>query len=113
MNIHDERLDTLMFRLDEIDEEPRYIEWVMKGPIWTPEYKNGMECMCDLILGYRAGPHVVPVELKRNIKGRKKAVHQIRMGKKFAEDCLDIPAPYGKFVTYGQKNYRWERINLE
>lgn len=108
---HDAYLDELVFRLTEIDENPRKIQWIMKDGIWLKDDSLAYYKMCDLLLAYQ--DYIIPVELKGSKKKRTNAIEQIISGAEFARQVLHYTVPYGKFVVYGNQGYTTEKIRLK
>jgi len=108
MTLHEKYLERLIFRLKEIGERPKDIEWVMKEGIW---YKKNHEqiSMPDIIACYRNKDFLV-AELKGSRNKRDKAVSQIEQGVKFVEINLTFNKIFKKFVVYEQGKYYWERV---
>jgi len=108
MEQHEQYLENLIVRLDEIGEKPRDIVWIMKEGIW---YRPNHEqiSMPDIIACYRNRDFLV-AELKGNRKKRAKAIDQINWGVKFVESNLQPMRIFKKFVVYEQGKYYWERV---
>jgi hypothetical protein len=105
---HEQYLERLVSRLDEIDEEPKNIAWIMKEGIW---FRPNCEqiSMPDIIACYRNKDFLV-AELKGSRKKREKARYQIDCGVRFVELNLNFNRIFKKFVVYDQGSYYWERL---
>lgn len=108
MKQHEQYLENLIFRLKEIGEKPRNIDWIMKEGIW---YRSNCEqiSMPDIIACYRNKDFLV-AELKGSRKKREKAIYQIECGVRFIELNLQFNRIFKKFVVYEQGKYYWERV---
>ena len=96
---HDTYLEDLVTHLEDIGEDKKGIQWIMKDGIWMPDDTVAYNQLCDLILVYYNGTGI-PVELKGSSRKRDKALIQIESGRKFITDVLGLECPHGKIVIY-------------
>lgn len=101
-------LERLISRIEEIDEDPNEIDWIMKEGIW---YRPNHEqiSMPDIIACYRNKDFLV-AELKGNKKQRGKARFQINSGVDFVVANFQPNRIYKKFVVYDHGRYYWEML---
>ncbi len=93
------RLSQLVnIQLNHLDLDYSTLERILVEPTWISE--NGREIsLCDAILVFST--FAVPLELKQSLIKREKALKQLRNGKKYIGEELQIEsANYGLFVIY-------------
>ncbi len=106
---HDQYLENLVYHLDFVEENKEDIEWILKDGLWRRKAgRIEYNTLCDLIVIH--SEYGVPIELKgQSVSQRRKARNQIISGKKFLEEILNIPVPYGKLVLYSPEGYKYRK----
>ena len=96
---HTLALDDLVTHLQKIDEYPDNIEWIMREGIWTPHRNTSYSVFPDLILVYK-DKHAIPVELKSVGYSGKHHLEQLRAGRDFILNQLQLDCDYSKISRY-------------
>jgi len=107
---HTKTLDYLTKHLNEIDEDPFGIRWIMREGIWMPDDSVDYSPFPDLIVGY--DEYAVPVELKLSYKHKDHAVKQLEEGKRWVEEHTNKYCQCGKFVMPNGKGFIYEEITI-
>jgi hypothetical protein len=114
-DLHSYYLQHLIYKLDKIGEDRNKVISIIKEPIWTPTNKITQHSLCDLILIYE--DYDIPVELKKSLDKKSKAIRQLEAGKEYIQSVLGHEYGYGLFVAYNTNRrnipeYEYKRINL-
>jgi hypothetical protein len=113
-NNHDQYLENLIYHLENVGEDKRDVQWIMKDGIWQKDKNVPMTYakLCDIISIYHSG-YATPIELKGSKKQGPKAKEQILSGREFIEDVLKLPVLYGKLVVYSKNGYFYRKLNFD
>lgn len=104
---HDQYLDNLISRLDEVNEPFGEIHWVMKNGTWFPRQSVRRRKMCDLVVAYYTGQFSL-IELKGSRKKRAKAREQIEATHEFVRGLFLYESLVKKIVYYKDGEYTYE-----
>ncbi len=102
-------LNRLMNSLDEIDEDPYEMDWIMREGIWYNPNSKQQNKLCDLICVYQ-DRSVSCIELKpKDTRHRQQAIDQLYNSSYFVKNVLGYGIIRRK-IAYYENGFSFEEL---